>query len=319
MLSTADFFQLIRKSGLQRTNRFQVMIKIPEAVIAFLDDDSLKFDSRLPGTVGTRLQAFGNNPERLLSLTATQVIIPGYNVATTDMKVGLTRRVATDVQHGELTIVFRCTGDMIEKKVFDAWRKVVQRPDRSLGFYDTYISGVQIMAMDAAENIAYETSVTEAYPLTVTELTFNREEMDAIATFSVTFTYRKLYNLNEDYGEKRKIMPVAYPGKYEPGTPAVWIDAEGLPRATNTAVEYPPLALPAPPPNATRPLYLMDVYTSIERVKVRIEDGTLDPNLGSNMLRGMANDIGQQFAPSPDVDNLINYVDDMIYDIGVRR
>lgn len=316
MLTTADFFQLIRKSGLQRTNRFQVMIKIPEAVLAFLDQDSIDFAS---GNLNaTRLQAFGNNPERLLSLTATQVMIPGYNVATTDLKVGLTRRVANDVQHGELTIVFRCTGDMIEKKVFDAWRKVVQRPDRSLGFYDTYISSIQVMAMDSAENIAYETSVTEAYPLTVTELTFNREEMDAIATFSVTFTYRKLYNRNEDYGEKRKIMPVNYPGNYAPGEPKLWIDAEGLPRATNTAVEFPPLALPAPPANNNRPLYLMDVYTSIERVKVRIEDGTLDPNLGSKMLRNMSSDIGQQFPPSTDIDNVINYVDDMISNLGGR-
>ncbi|ACV50036.1 gp19 tail tube monomer [Delftia phage PhiW-14] len=316
MLSMNDFFGLVRKHGLQRTNRYQILITIPQAVTDMLDKQVIEFAET--GTQSTKLLAIGNSQEKVLSLMATNIMVPGYNVSTTDMKVGHTRKIANGVNYGEFTAVFRCTGEMFEKKIFDAWRKVVVGSDHSLGFYDSYIGTIKVMTTDQNDNVTYETSMSEAYPLTVTEMTLNRDERDAFATISVSFTYRKLFNTDEDYGEKRNVQPPKFSGEYAPRTDGLQITADGLARAPNRVTEYPQLALPAPPRNQTRPLYLMDVYTSIERVKVRIEDGTLDPNLGSKMLRSMGADVGVNFTPNPDVDNLINYVDDMIYSLEGR-
>jgi hypothetical protein len=314
MLSIEDFIALVRKEGFQRPNRFHVEISIPEKVKEKLQN-LVNEIAQSPGAEGSGgATKSAADVERVISLMATDVSSPGFIVSASDMKIGHSRKIANDKSNGDLNITFRCGGNMTERKLFDSWRKFMFKSNHTVAFYDDYIAPtIKIKMLDMEGNITYEAAVTEAYPATVTELGLSRDQNDSIMTFQVTFNFRKLYNNDEGFGEKIRSFPPVFGRSVQTPPPDLEITASGLPMAPTSGNEFPPMALPLAPPTNNEELFLLDVYKSIERVKRRIEDGSLNTSVGAKMIISITRDVNASWRGNESTNRLLNYANDLVY------
>ncbi len=317
MLDIKDFITLVRKEGFQRPNRFQVSISIPDKVKEKLDgliQELNKSPSSSSNNNSGKAPASIADLEKVISLMATDVSSPGYNVSTTDMTVGSSRKIAMDKSTGDMNITFRCGGNMTEKKIFDAWCKLMFKRNHTVAFYDDYVApSIKIYMLDLEGNIAYEATVSEAYPATVTEIALSRDQNDTVSTFQVTFNYRKLYNSDEDYGEKRRSYPPAYGANVRIPPPEMVLGAGDLPIAPQGGNEFPPISLPPAPPTNNQALFLIDIYKNVERVKRRIEDGSLNTKMGAKLIANIMRDVNGIWFGDSRIDKFTEYATDLIY------
>ncbi len=277
-----DFINHVKQAGLQRTNRYQIIMNIPDNVLEKFGELVDQVKANQPGYDSENLESqsqisSSSDMSRILSLMALDTNTPGYAVSAVDMKIGTTRKVAYDKSTGDFHITFRCSGDMAEKKLFDAWRNLMFRSDHATAFYDEYVSeAIQILTLDLAGNVTYQTTLSEAYPSNVTELNMNAEEANAVMTFQVTFNYRKMYNSDEDY----TVNPVEYPPVFG-----------GAIEVPESPLELSLKSLPNAPAVGGQELFLIDVFKNIGRVKKQIESGTLGSVMGGKLVTNILRDV----------------------------
>lgn len=317
MLSITDFVTHVKKEGLQRSNRFQLIISIPDKVMSQLGDLVTEINKSPSGYPDDGNKSSSSDVARTLSLMAADVNTPGYNVSSVEMHVGTTRKIAYDKSTGDFNVTFRCSGNMTEKKLFDAWIKFMFRPDHAVSFYEDYVSPkIKVMTLDYEGNVTYECAVSEAYPSVITELNLNTEQSDAILDFQVTFNYRKLYNVDEDYGQKKRSFPPIFGGTVEIPDPQNNISASGLPQAPLGGNEFPPISLPPAPPTDNKALFLIDIYKNIERVKQQMERGTLNKEMGARLITNIIRDMNAAGVDTGISGKVLEYANDVIYAIG---
>lgn len=176
-----QFVNLVKTKDVQRPNRYDVEIAIPESVIT-------KFN-----------QEYGSEPiNSRLTLMAKDTNLPGYTAAASEIHVGYTAYVAYEKANGDFSITFMCAGDMMEHKLFTIWKESIFKEDHSVAFYDDYITdrmSVKLKTRD--DKVSRHCDITEAWPATITDVTVNRDERDTYGTFQVTFKYRKLKSMDK--------------------------------------------------------------------------------------------------------------------------
>jgi hypothetical protein len=175
MLKARDFIAYVKKYGVAKQNRFNIVLTVPDEVSKKIGITSAS--STLSG----------------ISLMAQQVNIPGYNVAIQEaVHQNSTRKVIYDKSEGEFDITFVCSGSMFEKKLFDAWKKTIFREDHTVQYYDDYISEITVQQLNEQDQVVYETTITECYPSTVGQLSLDRSARDSVQTLNVVFYFRKV-------------------------------------------------------------------------------------------------------------------------------
>lgn len=175
MLKAQDFIAYVKKYGVAKQNRFNIILTVPDEV------------SKKIGITGASSTLSG------ISLMAQQVNIPGYNVAIQEaVHQNSTRKVIYDKSEGEFDITFICSGNMFEKRLFDAWKKTIFREDHTVQYYDDYISEITVQQLNEKDEIVYETTITECYPSTVGQLSLDRSARDSTQSLNVVFYFRKV-------------------------------------------------------------------------------------------------------------------------------
>jgi hypothetical protein len=201
-LTITDFASHIYANGVQAVNKWHIHLTVPKIVQDEFAQLKAQTTSKDEYSKRQRDSSVGTfDIEKTLSLMATTVSIPGVNVAAVDMTVGTTRKIAFDKSTGELNINFRCSGNMKEKKLFDAWIKKMFRSDHSVEFYDNYIGNIEIECVSVNGDISYNCVANECYPITITDLNLDRQSNDTVLDFQVTFAYRKIMGSSEFYSQ----------------------------------------------------------------------------------------------------------------------
>lgn len=150
-----DFISLIKTKGLARINRYDVMITFPNP---------------------------GADIKQIATLFCDSVNLPGSNIATSPMRTyGEIREMPYEKMYDSITFSFYVDSDLQIKKAFEDWQDLIVDPDsRTLGYYEDYITDIDIFVRNVDDSVPYKVTLFECYPKTLNSIqldTAGREVM----------------------------------------------------------------------------------------------------------------------------------------------
>ena len=156
------------------------------------------FQVSIPGSWGDayNLSEYDGNEIRFMAKGAS---LPGKSLGTIDVKrFGAIYKIANDAIVDTFPMTVMCSGDMRERKFFDAWISGIHGQDATMTsgadlfrmkYYDDYTSIVIIESFGRDGSVEYSAVLQEAYPTSLGAVDLSWDTGD-IATFTVNFTYR---------------------------------------------------------------------------------------------------------------------------------
>ena len=143
----------------------------------------------------------GEGTTRKTGLQCESISFPGRNLDTapdTNM-YGPTREIVQGYTYAEITGVFRCSSDMREKTFFETWQRLAYNTQTfDIGYYKSYIGGIQIYQLDEKDRRQYGVEVVECFPQSIEPVTLDYAAANQIETFGVSFAYRYWKNLTDE-------------------------------------------------------------------------------------------------------------------------
>lgn len=169
-MSISEFKSSINKYDLMRSNRYYMELNAPTPLAAKAEP----FVSNL-------------NMIRLMCHTAT---LPGINVSTSPVRsFGEQREVPYEKIYDPLSLTFYVDGEMIVKRLFDAWVSLVQGTDRLFNYPKDYRSDMFVHVYKVNNQSVYSVKLFDCFPKTVgaVQLDYGARE---VMKLTVTFSYR---------------------------------------------------------------------------------------------------------------------------------
>ena len=169
------------------------------------------FQVSIPGSWDDayNLSEYAGNDIRFMAKGAS---LPGKSLGTIDVKrFGAIYKIANDAIVDTFPITVMCSGDMRERKFFDAWLSGIHGQSKNnykqgeLGsaslyrmlYYDEYTSQVYIESFGRDGSTAYMVELQEAYPTSLGAVDLSWDTGD-VATFTVNFTFRNWVEVNAE-------------------------------------------------------------------------------------------------------------------------
>jgi len=173
-----------------RPSKFNVTINVPQIFLKYSSEVIRKLTFRcetaeLPGrTFGTVDQKFGSNP---------------------------TLKFPMHSSYNDLTLTFIVSGDMSEKRFFDAWMEVIN-PTLTFDFSykNTFVSDIKVVQYDLSDIPTYSVNLFNAYPIVVNQLDLDWST-DSYHKLSVVFAYDYWQNDNLVELNNSGIIPTTSP------------------------------------------------------------------------------------------------------------
>lgn len=160
MAKLNDFIGSVKTEGLMRTNKFSVMLTVPQAV------------SKGPYTTDLRK----------LLLYCDTINLPGQSVATTEAKTfGEIREMPYQRLFEPITMTFFVDNAMTVKLLFDSWLGAIVNPQsRNINYYKDYTTDMVISVHDVNEKIRYELNAYQCYPKSVSAIQMDYASKDVM-------------------------------------------------------------------------------------------------------------------------------------------
>ena len=157
---------IARRGGLSKTNRFDVMMSLPQGI-----------------TLSDR--------GRDLTMLCESAGIPGKQITTTEYDLYThQRKFPTGFIQEDVTLIFNVTSDFYVKQIFDEWQGLVIKLDSFLLAYESeYQVDLIIRQLDENDDPIWTSTLIGAYPITVNSLTLDNNSDNAVQKLSVTFAY----------------------------------------------------------------------------------------------------------------------------------
>ncbi|PNX48683.1 MAG: hypothetical protein BV459_01795 [Thermoplasmata archaeon M11B2D] len=178
-MTIREFQSHVLKEGLARQNRFQMEIYLPSAVLA----NQQFADAGISGT------------KRLMFACKTSEL-PGRNLNTADHQyLGFNRKKPYSSLYDTITLTFRMSESMVEKKLFDFWMSLIIDPfTQRVGYEEDYVTDMIVHQLDSRDGVPTETvTFVDAFPITLNALPVSFESRDSIHELTVVFAYRYWY------------------------------------------------------------------------------------------------------------------------------
>ncbi len=84
--------------------------------------------------------------------------------------------------------------DMFERLFFEVWQNKIQNPKSfNFAYQDTYQAEIRIYQLDESNNVLYATKLTNAYPESIGDLTYDSGTKNAVLTQTVSLGFRNAY------------------------------------------------------------------------------------------------------------------------------
>ena len=138
---------------------------------------------------------------RRTSLRCSQISFPGRTLDTQqDVNIyGTVRNILEGYNFAELQAQFQLSTDLREKTFFETWQRLAYNPQTwSMGYYDSYVGGLQIFQLDQKDKRRYGVELIECFPKTVAEINLAATQATEVHKVSVTFAYRYWKNLTDE-------------------------------------------------------------------------------------------------------------------------
>ena len=131
---------------------------------------------------------------RAVSLRCESISMPGRNLNTlTDSNIyGPTREIVDGVTYAEdITMTFQASSGLQERVFFEEWQKqAFDENSWNVGYYNDYVSEVQIYLLDRKDQRRYGLKLIEAFPKTIEATELNQGANNEIIKTSVSFSFR---------------------------------------------------------------------------------------------------------------------------------
>ena len=168
-------------NDIQFANRFTVMLTSPKGWIGLFDaqDDSF------------RVKTFN---------------IPNSTMTTADRTYqGIRTKIVSTRETDSFSIVFYDSefGRLREK--FHTWENLIfDRDTGKLGYYKDYIADQFTLKIISTENKETQKFITfsEVYPISIGDITYDRDAKDTLVEFPVTFTFKRMQIVKDNKESK---------------------------------------------------------------------------------------------------------------------
>lgn len=203
MSTTQEHFAHILKHGLARSNRFQILIPLPNSLLSDTSNESQqKTSTWFNNDVIRLISSFsGSGPEitRGLDLMIESTELPGKNLNTTDVRYnGDFYKLPYAVVYPMQQFTFKVSGDMHEKNIIDEWVNRIYNPvTHEVAYMDDYCVNITINQLDEYDRIVYSVLLRDAFPTMVNPLTVSNEEMNQFHKLVTMFSYRRWERVGE--------------------------------------------------------------------------------------------------------------------------
>jgi hypothetical protein len=157
------------------------------------------FQVTIPAQIDNPYNNSAYDAQQELRFMAKAASLPGKSLGTIDVKrFGAIYKIANDAIVDTFPMTVMCSGDMRERKFFDAWISGIHGQDATMTsgadlfrmkYYDDYTSIVIIESFGRDGSVEYSAVLQEAYPTSLGAVDLSWDTGD-IATFTVNFTYR---------------------------------------------------------------------------------------------------------------------------------
>jgi len=131
---------------------------------------------------------------RKVSMRCESVNLPGRNLnSTTDSNIyGPTREVVNGVTYAEdITMTFQASSGLEERVFFEEWQALAfDERSWNVGYYNDYISTVDIYVLDRQNQRRFGLKLHEAFPKTIGATELSQVANNELIKLAVTFSFR---------------------------------------------------------------------------------------------------------------------------------
>lgn len=194
------------KHGLARTNRFQVIIQLPEKIVDQASAEA-KTSSNLAKWFGEAIKIVkiftgkgSSEFTRGLDIMTSQTELPGKTINISETKYnGDTLKAGQSILYGQHQFVFKVSSDMYEKGIIERWMDLIVDPNtHEVGYQNTYATNITINQLNLNDEIVYSVRLIDAFPVNVNSMVLSNSEMNNTHELMVQFAYRKWENVDRD-------------------------------------------------------------------------------------------------------------------------
>ena len=181
------------RDGYSKANRYEVIIGLPTGVTT--GDAATAGDSAMASNVLANLQG---ETARRISFRCEAITMPGRNLRTqmNGNIYGPPHEIVQGQTFAEVAASFYLGSDMAEKYFFEEWQKVTYNPNTfDLNYYKEYVGSVDIYALNEQDERTTGIRLVEAFPKTLSEISFGHGLNNQINKIGVTFAYRYWRNI----------------------------------------------------------------------------------------------------------------------------
>jgi hypothetical protein len=161
----------INRSGIAKSNKFEVQILPPAS-----------------------LQGF-NNESRLVSLYCDITNLPGMSITTKGLKLyGPTyqRPISSEFNGEGINMTFYLDEGMNVKAFFDAWMfKTVNPNSFNVSYAEDYIAKIKISQLDENDKETYSVYLEDAFPRAMSLVDLSAGATNQASRLNMTFAYRR--------------------------------------------------------------------------------------------------------------------------------
>ena len=138
---------------------------------------------------------------RKISLRAQNVTLPGRNLSTTqDSNIyGPDREIVEGVTYADdISMSFQASSGLDERLFFENWqRQAFNEKTWNIGYYNDYISTIEMYVLDKQDQRRYGIKLWEAFPKTIGANELAYDSNDQIMLLPVSFTFRYWTSLDQ--------------------------------------------------------------------------------------------------------------------------
>jgi len=183
--SLSNFQTEVKRNGLARVNRFEVLIPSPPVL-------SRSFS------------------ERLVSLFAEVTNFPPLNLSVRPLKIGsgptYQRPIGSEYGGDGLSMTFHVDRRMFVKTFFDDWMQaIIDGTTYEASYQEDYISKINISQLDEAGNKTYSIDLIEAFPRSMNLMELNHSSQNQTHRLNIIFAYR--YWVDSRKADNRQVVP----------------------------------------------------------------------------------------------------------------
>ncbi|BAU40042.1 hypothetical protein [Ralstonia phage RSP15] len=309
-----DFASFVKNVGVASPNRYDIVISFPPALQQVLVESVYNrtgpnaIPPQILGSVDTH-DAF-----RSLSLMAQTVSVPGYSTQAIDSNMNsCVRKVPFARTWGEFDITFVCSGNMIERKIFDAWMEYIFKKNHRQEYYDNIIADIDLFIVSKDDkNLTpiFSTKFLECYPTVVTQINLDRSQQSSTMTFQVTFAFWKMsafpdgdlsgafMNPTDIYGNARNAANGSNLGILDGILPNDFLGTvKNIKNLATASFKY------------------IDTWKAVQRAVEEIKKG-VDPRRAIQMVNNLIRDVESTAGlDAQEAREVVNYLNDVLFSI----